>query len=409
MPTSKPKKIMRVPYAQAVYGREEVNAVIRVLKNPLKLAPGAAVAEFEKKISKLFGQTQGIFVNSGSSANLIALESLNLPVGSEIITPVLTFGTTVAPIVQKGLIPVFVDVTEGTYLADIDQVENAITPKTKAIMIPSLLGNIPDWERLSKIAKKHGLHLIDDSCDTLGATFGGKPTGLYTDISVTSFYASHIITAAATGGMVCYKNNDLARKARIMASWGRESTLFGTHEKSEDISKRFAGTLDGDTYDAKFIFSEIGYNFQSTELSAAFGLAQLARLKDFSLRRHTRFNELVDFAKAYDRFFILPKQDKRARTNWLAFPLTLRPGTPFTRIEITKFLEERNIQTRPIFTGTILRQPAFMNIKHRAAVKSFPVSDHVMKNGFLIGAHHGLTNVQMTYLKKTLAEFLARY
>ncbi|HYE23347.1 MAG TPA: aminotransferase class I/II-fold pyridoxal phosphate-dependent enzyme [Candidatus Paceibacterota bacterium] len=400
---------IRVPYAQAVYGTEEVKAVVDVLKNPLKLSPGAACVAFEKKVAGLFGQKHGVFVNSGSSANLLALESLNLPAGSEIITPVFTFGTTVAPIVQKGLIPVFVDIDEGTYLANIDQIEAAITPKTGAIMIPSLLGNIPDWERLRKIAKKHKIPLVDDSCDTIGATFDGKPTGEYTDISVTSFYASHIITAAATGGMVCVKDDSLARRARIFSAWGRESTLFGSHEKSEDIEKRFNGVLDGDTYDAKFLFTEIGYNFQSTEIAGAFGLVQLKRLKTFSQARKRRFKQLMTFARAYEDWFVLPKQDARVQTNWLAFPLTLTPQAPFTRAEITRYLEEANIQTRPIFTGTILKQPAFSNIKHRKAVRTFPVSDYVMKNGFLIGAHHGLSDEQMDYLQETLQSFLEKY
>lgn len=403
------KKTIRVPYAQAVYGKEEVGAVLKVLKNPLKLAPGAGVASFEEKIAKIFGKEEGIFVNSGSSANLVALEALDLKPGSEVITPVLTFGTTVAPLLQKGLVPVFVDVTEGTYLCDVDQIEKAITSKTKALMIPSLLGNIPDLERLQKIAKKHNLYLIDDSCDTLGATFAGKPTGAYSDVSTTSFYASHIITAAATGGMACFKDKKLARRARIIAAWGRESTMFGTHEDSEDIRKRFSGSLAGETYDAKFLFTEIGYNFQSTELSAAFGLEQLKKLKLFSKRRKDRFNELYAFAKEYEQFFILPKQDKRTKTNWLAFPLTLKDTAPFTRLDITKYLEENNIQTRPIFTGTILAQPAFKNIRHRKAVKSFPVSDHVMRNGFLIGAHHGLTDAQVKYLKVTLRKFLNEF
>lgn len=400
---------MRVPYAQAVYGSEEVKAVMNVLKNPLKLSPGAAVASFEEKVSTLFGQKFGIFVNSGSSANMIALEVLNAPKGSEVITPVFTFATTVAPILQKGLVPVFVDIEEGTYLANIDQIEKAISPKTKAIMIPSLLGNIPDLKRLQKIAKKHNILLIDDSCDTIGATFAGKPTGNFADVSITSFYASHIITAAATGGMVCFKNPALARKAKVLAAWGRESTLFGSHEKSEDIKKRFNGVLDGDTYDAKFLFTEIGYNFQSTELSAAFGLEQLKRLSGFAKKRTQRFAQLTEFAKRYEKWFILPKQDARVVTNWLAFPLTLKPEAPFTRAEITRYLEEANIQTRPIFTGTILKQPAYQNITHRKAVKTFPVSDYVMKNGFLVGAHHGLTDAQMKYLLKTLETFLSQY
>ncbi|KND50752.1 MAG: CDP-6-deoxy-D-xylo-4-hexulose-3-dehydrase [Parcubacteria bacterium C7867-001] len=402
------KKRIRVPYAGTVYGREEIAAVNRVLKDPLHIAPGAAAAKFEKSIAALFGKKDGIFVNSGSSANLIALESLQLPAGSEVITPVLTFGTTIAPIVQKGLVPVFVDVAEGTYLIDVSQVEKAIGPKTKAIMVPSLLGNIPDLKRLQSIAKKHGLFLIDDSCDTVGGSFAGKPTGAYSDISTTSFYASHIITAAATGGMVCFHDQKRARRARILAAWGRESTMFGSHEQSEDIKLRFAGMLDGQTYDAKFLFTEIGYNFQSTEISAAFGLAQLAKLPRFAALRKKRFKELYAFAKKYERFFILPKEHPQAKVNWLAFPFLLRPNVPFKREEITRYLEEMNIQTRPIFTGTVLRQPAFARIKHRKAVPSFPVSDHVTRNGFLVGAHHGLSDTQMRYLLTTLAKFLDR-
>src|SRR3989344_1399902 len=332
----KMRKKLRVPYALAVYGKPEIQAVNRVLGNPARIAPGNAVKEFERRIARLFSKKYGVMVNSGSSANLLALSVLNLPRGSEVITPVLTFATTVAPIVQKGLVPVFVDVKEGTYLANLDQIEPLITKKTKALMIPSLIGNIPDLSRLQMIARKYKLYLIEDSCDTLGATFKGKPTGYYTDISVTSFYASHIITTAGAGGMVCFNDPQLARRALVMSSWGRESTLFGTYEKSEDIKKRFSGTLDGGRYDAKFIFSEIGYNFQSAELNGAFGLQQLNRLKEFIKRRQSNFSELIKFFKQYQRFFVLPRQDARVKTNWLIFPLLIKEGTPFSRYELTK-------------------------------------------------------------------------
>lgn len=406
---AKKEKGIRVPYAQAVYGKEEINAVVEVLKNPFKISPGEKVRAFEIEVAKKFGKKEGVMVNSGSSANLIAIESLNVPKGSEVITPVFTFSTTVAPLVQKGLVPVFVDIEEGMYLANIDQIEKAITSKTRALMIPSLLGNIPDLMRLQKIAKKHNLFFIEDSCDTIGATFLGKPTGHYSDVSTTSFYASHIITAGATGAMVSFKDVTHARRARVLAAWGRDSTLFGFHEKSEDIKKRFAGRVGGDSYDAKFIFSEIGYNFQSTEANAAFGLEQLKKLPLFTVQRQKRFGELFKFFRKYEQFFTLPRQLSKAKTNWLAFPLTIKPGAPFTRMEITKYLEEHNIQTRPIFTGNILRQPGFQHIRHKKAVPTFPVADYVMKNGFLVGAHHGLNNEQMLYLQKTLQGFLERY
>lgn len=395
---------MGVPYAAAVYGSEEVDAVLNVLRNPKKIVVGPQVREFEKSIAKLFGKEYGVMVNSGSSANLIALEVLGLPPGSEVITPVLTFGTTLSPILQKGLKPVFVDVARGTYLIDANKIEPLITEKTKALMIPSLLGNIPDLERLRALADKYGLYLIEDSCDTLGAKFNGKPTGAYCDISTTSFYASHIVTAAGSGGMVCFHSEKLAKKALVMSNWGRESTLFGTYEKSEDLEKRFAGKLDGDTYDAKFIFSEIGYNFQSTELNGAFGLVQLKRLEDFSAKRKKHFADLLRFFKQYEDLFILPVQDERAETNWLCFPLTVRVGAGFDRNEITQYLEKNNIQTRPIFTGNVLKQPAFQNI---ASSSGYQEADNVMKNGFVVGCHHGLTDEQMAYMKEVFVNFLA--
>ena len=403
--------LIRVPYASAVFGKEEIAAVNKVLANPQRIVAGESVREFEKKIARLFGKRYGVMVNSGSSANLIALEVLNLPPGSEVITPILTFSTTLAPILQKGLVPVFADVVEGAYIINVDQVESLITKKTKAMMIPSLLGNIPDLERLSKLARRHKLWLIEDSCDTLGPRYKGKPTGFYSHISTTSFYASHIITAAGGGGMVCFHDSKLARRALVMSNWGRQSTLFGLHEKSEDLKKRFAGRIDGGVYDAKFIFSEVGYNFQPTELSGAFGLEQLKRLKQFFAARRRNFSSLEKFFKKYEHFFILPRQsNKQAEVNWLAFPLTIRPGAPFTRLQISKFLEERNIQTRPIFTGNVLRQPAFNKIKAKRTLPSgYPVADQVMCNGIVLGCHQGLTIKQKTYLLATLELFLKKY
>lgn len=400
---------IRVSYAQTVYGREEIAAIHRVLGDPSKIVPGERVREFEEKVAKLFSKKYGVMVNSGSSANLLAVEAMGLPPGSEVITPVLTFATTVTPLVQKGLIPVFVDVEEGTYQVNVDQLERVISPKTRAVVVPSLIGNLPDLARIRAITKKHNLFFIEDSCDTLGSRFGGKSTGVYSDISTTSFYASHIITAAGSGGMVCVNDLAIARRVRVMAAWGRDSTLFGAHEKSEDIKKRFAGRLAGDTYDAKFIFSELGYNFQPTELNAAFGLEQLKRLNSFTLLRKKRFAELQNFFHQYENLFILPKQHSYARSNWLAFPVVLKPYTMFTRAEITKHLEDANIQTRPIFTGTILQQPAFQNVPHRKGVSRFPVSDYIMRNGFLIGAHHGLTDEHMRHLKKTIRAFLTAH
>ncbi len=400
---------VHVPYALAVYGKEEIAAVNLVLKDPTKIVAGASVRAFEQKISALFGKKYGVMVNSGSSANLLALRLLNLPKGAEIITPVLTFSTTVAPIVQLGFVPVFVDVLPATYQIDVSKIPALITKKTKALLVPSLIGNLPDLLALRHLAQKHRLSFIEDSCDTLGGKFLGKPTGFYSDMTTTSFYASHIITAAGGGGMLCLNNKKLAERARVLANWGRESTLFGSHEESESLAKRMAGRIEGRPYDAKFIFSEIGYNMQSTELCGAFGLAQLARLNAFKKKRLHVFRTLLKFFGQYERFFVLPKSDARAETVWLAFPLTVRTGAGFSRQEITRYLEERGIQTRPIFSGNILTQPGFKNITAKTQKGGFPVADDIMRNGFLIGCHHGLREEQLRYLKEVFTGFLRRY
>lgn len=396
---------MRVPYALTVYGKEEIKAVNKVLSDPTKIVAGPAVKEFEKKISQILGKKYGIMVSSGSAANLLAVDILDIPEGSEVITPILTFATTVAPLVQKKLVPVFVDVIPGTYQIDVNKIESLITKKTKALMIPSLIGNISDMKRLRKIADKHHLWFIEDSCDTLGAKFDGRPSGTYSDITTTSFYASHIITTAGLGGIVCVNDPMLARRALIKANWGRESTLFGVYEKSEELKKRLAGHIDGKVYDAKFLFSEIGYNFQATEINGVFGLEQLKRFPKFTKLRRNAFAELRKFFRQYEQFFVLPEENKGAQNTWLAFPLTIKPKAPFTRTEITTYLEESNIQTRPIFTGNILRQPGFKNIKARQTKGGYPVADYIMHNGFLIGCHQGLSKKHLDYLKATFRKF----
>src|SRR3990167_2337219 len=351
-------KSLRVPYGQAVHGKEETKNVLKVLNEHRTIA-GIDVREFESKVAKIFGKKFGVMVNSGSSANLLAIEILNLPAGSEVITPILTFSTTVMPLVKNNLIPVFIDVKPGEYVIDIDQIEKNITKKTKALMIPLLLGNVPDLERLQKIAKKHKLILIEDSCDTLGASFKGRPSGKYSDVSTISFYGSHIITAGGNGGMVILNDQKLVDRTKVLRGWGRPSSLFG---ESEDIKKRFTIKLNSVPYDAKFIFDKIGYNFMPSEIGAAFGLAQLKKLPKFRIIREKNFASLLKFFQKYEKFFILPRQDKRVRTQWLAFPLTIKKDAPFTRLEIVTFLEKNNIQTRPIFTGNIMKQPGFKKI-----------------------------------------------
>ncbi len=385
---------MRVSYAGFIYDDKEIDAVSRVLRDRKSLM-GEKTKLFENKIASLFGKKFGIMVNSGSSANLLALEILQLPEGSEIITPILTFSTTIAPIVQKKLNPVFIDVEPGTYIINVDDIEKHITKNTKALFIPLLLGNVPDMQRLRKIADKYKLVFIEDSCDTLGATFKGKPTGFYSDISTTSFYGSHIISGAGGGGMICVNNKEWVTDLKVLRGWGRMSSIA---DESEDIEKRFGYKIDNFAYDSKFIFNKIGYNFLPLEISSAFALEQLKKLKKFSNIRHKNFTYLHKFFEKYKNWFELPKQNDKVATNWLAFPLTIKNDAPFSRLGLVTFLEKNNVQTRPVFTGNILKQPGFKNINHKTSQKNYSVADFIMERSFLIGCHHGMTKEHVNYL-----------
>ena len=392
----------RVPYGLSVHGKEEINAVLKVLKTSTQM--GSNVFNFEKKIAKLFDKKYGLMTNSGSSALMLAMETLNLPKGSEIITPALTFGTTVSYIVRNGLIPVFVDVKEGTYCIDEDKIKSLITKKTKAIVAPHLLGNIVNWDKIIKILKNKKILIIEDSADTLGATYNNKSTGRYADISITSFYGSHVINCAGNGGMVCFNNKKQYLKAKVLRSWGRSSSLYD--EKAEKIENRFNIKLDGIQYDKKFVFSEIGHNVEPSEMGAAFGLEQLKKLNKNIKKRENNFRKLNKFFKKYLKYFILPKQLPNTKTGWLAYPLTIKDKSPFNRTQMQIFLEKRNIQTRVVFTGNILRQPGFINIKRKENKKGFPEADRVMQNGILIGCHQGLNNKMMSHLQKSIDLFI---
>ena len=394
---------MQVPYGLAVHDIEEENAVLEIIRKH-KTILGDKVKQFEKEVATLFGKELGIMVNSGSSANLLTFEVLDIPENSEVITPILTFATTLSPIIKKGLIPVFVDVEPETYIVNISQVEQSITSKTKALMIPSLLGNVPDLKRLRKIADDNNLIFIEDSADTLGATFDGIPTGKFSDVSTTSFYGSHIITAAGEGGMVCCNDEKMDERCRILRGWGRSSAI----NESEKIEDRFSIKLDNIPYDSKFVFEEIGYNFLPTEISAAFGLVQLKKLNKFAQIRQKNFENLNSFF-SNQRFFKLPKQLPQVKTSWLAFPLTINSDAPFSRIEIVKHLESHGIQTRPVFTGNVLRQPAFEKINYKNIGNDYDVANNIMKNSFIIGCNHGLNEKHLGKIRQFLSHFLITF
>jgi len=398
-------KNLRVPYGLSVHGNQEIEAVTKVLKSSTQM--GKNVSTFEKKIAKLFSKKYGLMVNSGSSALLLAMETLDIPEGSEVITPALTFSTTVGYIVRNKLIPVFVDVEEGTYCINENKIKSLITKKTKAIVAPHLMGNIVNWEKLAPMLKKRGILIIEDSADTLGATYKNKSTGHYADISITSFYGSHIINCAGNGGMVCFNDKKQYIRAKLLRSWGRSSSLFD--EKSEKIENRFNIKLDGIRYDKKFVFETIGHNLEPSELGAAFGLVQLKKLKTNLRKRENNFNLHTKYLKKYSKYFILPKQLPKSRSGWLAYPITITKEAPFSRTDMQIFLEKKNIQTRVVFTGNILRQPGFKNIKAKRDKNGYPEADKVMKNGILIACHHGLSHKMISHIHNSIDEFLSKY
>ena len=335
---------------------------------------------------------------------MLAIETLNLPKGSEVITPALTFSTTVAYIVRNNLVPVFVDVEEGTYCINENKIKNLISKKTKAIVAPHLIGNIVNWKKIYRILKKRKIIIIEDSADTLGATYKSKSVGRYTDISTTSFYGSHIINCAGNGGIVCFNNKKQYLKAKLLRSWGRSSSLFD--ENSEKIENRFNIKLDGIAYDKKFVFETIGHNLEPSELGAAFGLVQLKKLDQNLKKREMNFKIHNKILKKYEKYFILPKQLPGSKTGWLAYPITIKENPFFSRKEMQIFLEKRNIQTRVVFTGNIIRQPGFKNIKMKKDKKGYPEADKVMKNGLLLACHHGLTKKMLNHIHSSIYDFI---
>ena len=398
-------KNLRVPYGLSVHGNEEIRAVTKVLKSSTQM--GKNVSIFEKKISKLFDKKYGLMCNSGSSALLLAMETLDFPPGSEIITPALTFSTTVGYIVKNNWTPVFVDVEEGTYCINENKIKNLITKKTRAVVAPHLMGNIVNWNKVAPMLKKKGILIIEDSADTLGATYKKKSTGHHADISITSFYGSHIINCAGNGGMVCFNNKSKYTRAKLLRSWGRSSSLFD--ENSEKIENRFNIKLDGIPYDKKFVFEKIGHNLEPSELGAAFGLVQLKKLRQNLRKREINFNLHTKFLKKYTEYFILPKQLPGSRSGWLAYPITITNKAPFSRTQMQIFLEKKNIQTRVVFTGNILRQPGFKYIRAKKNKNGYPEADKVMKNGILLACHHGLTSKMIKHIHRSIEEFILKY
>jgi CDP-6-deoxy-D-xylo-4-hexulose-3-dehydrase len=373
------RKIWYAPNKFESYGQEEIDAVKKCLEDGWLAGFGPLTQEFESKISSFFSKKFGVFVNSGSSACLLALAALALPPGSEIITPACTFSTTVSPIIQLGFKPVFCDVELNKYVPSVDSVLACITPDTRAIMLPNLIGNLPDWKSLRERLPRGDIWLIEDSADTI------IPTP-WSDVSTTSFYASHLITACGSGGMVMFNSSAHVKEALMYRDWGRVG------DNSECMDDRFNSIVDGIPYDHKFLYGCLGYNFKSSEVNAAFGLVQFEKFPKFIDIRRRNFERYLENLKNVDQL-ILP--DDSMTPNWLAIPLQAND-----RLSLLTFLENNNIQTRVTFSGNVTRHPAF-----RKYLNVYENSDTIMKNGFLLGCHHGMTTDDVDYVCLKIKEF----
>ena len=376
------KKIWYAPNQKEAYGDAEINAVVDCLNDGWLAGFGPKTVQFEKEVSTLFSKQYGLFVNSGSSAILLGLNALELLPGDEVITPACTFSTTVAPIIQCGLKPIFCDVEIGTYVPTVEQVCSKITSKTKVILLPNLIGSMPDWAKIrneiNKISRTD-IILFEDSADTIVST----PE---TDISITSFYSSHLITAAGSGGMLMVNNEKYLKRATMFRDWGRIG------DNSEDVKTRFEFNIDNIPYDYKFLYGAIGYNMKSSEMNAAFGLVQISRLEEIRSKRKQVFNRYLENLKDV-KDLVMPVNT--FNSDWLAIPFMTK-----NRLGLLTFLEENNIQTRVCFAGNITRHPVY-----REFLEVFPNSDKIMAEGFLLGAHHGMGLDDVDYVCDKIKEF----
>jgi CDP-4-dehydro-6-deoxyglucose reductase, E1 len=376
------KNVHYAPHKFESYGDEEINAVTDCLKDGWLAGFGPRTIEFERRVSIIFSKEHGLFVNSGSSANLLAVACLDIEKGSEIITPACTFSTTLAPILQLGHKPVFCDVILNAYVPTVEAIIERITDKTKAIMIPNLIGNKPDWAGLrAKLIEieREDIYLIEDSCDTMSST-------QETDIASTSFYASHIITAGGSGGMVMFNDEALLKKATMYRDWGR----IGNN--AEDMNERFNHKVDGISYDFKFLYGAIGYNFKSSEMNAAFGLAQLDKFEKFKEIRRNNIERYLERLEGSN--IMLP--DDSIKPLWMALPFQYHD-----RLSLLTFLEDNNVQTRVTFAGNITRHPVYREFLDESMINS----DTIMKNGFLLGAHHGMNIEDVDYVCDLLLQY----
>jgi CDP-6-deoxy-D-xylo-4-hexulose-3-dehydrase len=399
-----------IRYAGRVFDEKEL---VRLVDSSLDfwLTAGPNAEALENELAEFMGVEDAILVNSGSSANLVAISSLTSPklldrqlkFGDEVITVASGFPTTVAPIVQNRLIPVFVDVSLGTYNANPELIERAISAKTKAIFLAHTLGNPFDLGFITNLAKKNNLWLVEDNCDALGSRYEGRLTGTFGDLSTISFYPAHHITMGE-GGCVITDNEDIAKIARSFRDWGRDCYCASGEDNTCGLrfSQQFGDLPPG--YDHKFVYSHIGYNLKVTDMQAAIGREQLKKLPGFIEKRKENFNLLYSGLEKLSDKLILPCATERSDPSWFGFLITIRENQNFTRTELVQFLNNNKIHTRNLFAGNLLRQPAFKNIEKRVD-GDLKNTDFIMNNTFFIGVYPGLGKPEINYVTEKFTDF----
>ncbi|MFQ6101158.1 MAG: lipopolysaccharide biosynthesis protein RfbH [Anaerolineae bacterium] len=403
----------RVNYAGRVYDERELIAAVEAVLD-FWLTAGPRAEAFEDTLARFLGLRHALAVNSGSSANLVAVTTLRsrrlerpLEPGDEVITSAVGFPTTVAPIVQNRLVPVFVDCQLGTYNLDPEQLEPALSERTRALFFAHTLGNPVEMGPVMEFARAHGLYVIEDVCDALGTSYDGQLVGTFGDLATLSFYPAHHITTGE-GGAVVTDDPHLARIAQSVRDWGRDCRCRHDSPPNGACGHRFEWKIPGleEPYDHRYLFVEIGYNLKMTDVQAAIGLAQLNKLPDFIAARKRNFVHFYEGLKPYEESLILPVWNERADPSWFVFPITVRPSAPFTRRDLTTFLEERNIETRLLFAGNVVRQPGYRHIEHRT-VGDLPNSDLVLRSTFFVGVYPGLDDARIAYMLDAFADFFA--
>lgn len=404
----------KIHYSGMVYDQKEMIAVADALLD-FWLTAGDKTQTFEKKLSNYLGLPHSLLVNSGSSANLLAISALkssklrhSLKDGDEIITTALSFPTSIAPIIQNNLKPVFIDVESDTYNIDVNAIEKALSDKVKAIFIAHTLGNPCKMDEICEIVRERNLFLIEDTCDALGGEYDGKKLGTLGDISTYSFYPAHHITTGE-GGAVAVKEGELYRIMQSLRDWGKDCYCKPRSGPNGACAKRFHlqfGQLPLG-YDHRYVFTHIGYNLRPLEFQAAMGNEQLEKLPEFIRKRNENFQKIYDHLLQYEDFLLLPKAYSKSKPAWFCFIITVKKEANFSRNEMVQWLEAHNIETRMLFAGNILKQPAYANIPHRVE-GTLQNTDTIMNNSFFIGVYLGLTEEMLCYILKTIDEFMRK-